>query len=60
MYAFKDIKFIALGNKASEKLYDIPHFKLPHPSGRNRKINNRQYIDEQLRLCAEWLKAPNE
>lgn len=48
--------FIALGNNASKALGDIPHFKLPHPSGRNRQINDKKFIDERLNACKEWLK----
>lgn len=41
---------IALGEKASKKLTvaQIKHKKLPHPSGLNRKINNKQEIDKLL------------
>lgn len=52
----KPLKFIALGNNASKALKGIPHFKLPHPSGRNRLLNNKTYVDEQLRLCKAWLQ----
>src|SRR5271165_2771603 len=33
---------IALGNNSSKALETLPHFKLPHPSGRNRQINNKK------------------
>lgn len=41
---------IALGNKASARLDKllIPHHKICHPSGRNRKINDQKYVDEML------------
>ena len=39
---------IALGNAASKALKDIPHFKLPHPSGLNRKLNNKRALRRQL------------
>ena len=50
-------KFIALGNIASGKLnkVGIEHFKLPHPSGLNRKINDKKYIKDQLKLCKEYI-----
>jgi uracil-DNA glycosylase len=48
--------YIALGNNASKALRDIPHFKLPHPSGRNRQINDEALINEKLKKCKEWLK----
>lgn len=50
-------KIIALGNNASKALGDIPHFKLPHPSGRNRQINNKKFIDKKLKECREWLTS---
>ncbi len=50
-------KIIALGNNASKALGDIPHFKLPHPSGRNRQINNKAFIESRLKACKEWLKG---
>lgn len=52
---------IALGNKASERLakYDIEHFKLPHPSPRNRKLNNRLFIENELKLCKKYMEAPD-
>lgn len=46
---------IALGNEASEFLGEVPHFKLPHPSGLNRQVNDKAYIEEQLKLCKEYL-----
>lgn len=50
-------KVLALGNIASKilTLADIPHFKLPHPSGRNRKLNSPTYVEEQLNKCREYV-----
>lgn len=52
-----EVKFIALGNKASEHLarMNITHFKLPHPSGLNRQINNKKFIRQQLELAKQFL-----
>jgi len=49
---------VALGNNAAKALdlLKIPHFKLPHPSGRNRKLNDKNYIAEELKKCKEWLR----
>lgn len=49
---------IALGNVAAEALDEvgIEHFKLPHPSGRNRQLNNKEFVKERLKLCREFLK----
>ncbi len=53
------VPMIALGNNASKALnmLGIPHFKLPHPSGRNRKLHNKEWINSELKKCAEWLKS---
>lgn len=51
----KGHKFIALGNNASKALKSVPHFKLPHPSGRNRQINDPKFIEAKLRECKKWL-----
>lgn len=46
---------IALGNKASDALMTIPHFKLPHPSGLNRQINDKEFIKKQLNACKSYI-----
>lgn len=53
-------KIIALGNEVSKilKKLDKKHFKLPHPSGRNRLLNDPQYIIRQLGKCGRWLNTP--
>lgn len=50
-------KIVALGNNASKRLakYNIPHFKLPHPSGRNRQINDKSYIEAKLTECKKYI-----
>lgn len=50
---------VALGNVASKRLEKagIPHFKLPHPSPRNRKLNDPKYIDSELKKCKNYLKG---
>jgi len=50
------IPIIALGNNASRALGEKSHFKLPHPSGKNRQINNKSYISRQLAQCRLWLR----
>lgn len=53
---------IALGNNASEILTKgrVPHFKLPHPLGRNRQINDKAFINKKLEKCRKWLKSQGE
>lgn len=52
-----NITFIALGKKAAEKLDGsyVRFFDLPHPSGRNRKLNDKKYVKQILKQCKEWL-----
>lgn len=49
---------VALGVIASDRLHklQIPHFALPHPSGRNRNVNNKEFISSKLEECRIWLK----
>lgn len=56
MWYIKGNTIIALGNNASKALKDTPHFKLPHPSGRNRKLNDTNYIVSELNKCRNYLK----
>lgn len=37
--------------------YGPGYFKLPHPSGRNRKLNDKKYIKQELKKCKEWLNG---
>src|SRR5580658_146129 len=55
----KNWPIIALGNNASKALIKskVLHFKLPHPSGRNRQINDKAFIEQKLKECKEWLKS---
>lgn len=47
---------VALGNKASGALKNEPHFKLPHPSGRNRQINDKKLIEQKLTDCKKYIE----
>ncbi len=46
---------VALGNNASKALGKTPHFKLPHPSGRNRQINDKAFIHRELQKCKIYI-----
>lgn len=52
-------KIVALGNVASNFCRDYPHFKLPHPSGRNRQINDKEFIMNKLIECKEYIGGKN-
>jgi uracil-DNA glycosylase len=52
-----NLKIIALGNNASKALGKVPHFKLPHPSGKNRKLNDKKWLAEQLEAARMYVEA---
>jgi hypothetical protein len=47
---------MALGNNASKALGNIPHFKLPPPSGLNRQLNDKKFIYKKIKDCKAWLR----
>lgn len=53
-------KIIALGKTAEKALtlLRIPHFAMPHPSGLNRQLNNKEFIEEKIKSLQEYLQAP--
>ena len=38
---------------------NINHFKLPHPSGLNRKLNDKVYVQKILSECKEYYENSN-
>jgi uracil-DNA glycosylase len=54
-----NFKIIALGNKASERLENInvQHFKMPHPSGLNRQLNDQEYVAKMLKNCYNYVQG---
>ena len=51
---------IALGNTAADalnKIGNVPYFKLPHPSPRNRILNDPYYLRNRIAECRNWLGA---
>lgn len=50
-------KVIALGTVVSSSLdlVAVRHFKLPHPSGLNRQLNDQNYVHQQLEACKNYL-----
>jgi len=58
--AITDIKVVALGNNAERAIKQLDYknldfFKMPHPSGRNRKLNNKKYVAEVLKECYNYI-----
>lgn len=51
-------RVVALGNIASTSLsrINIKHFKLPHPSPRNRLLNDKMYERKVLNDCGKYLQ----
>jgi len=52
-------KVVTLGSAAAKKAQDLglQSFALPHPSGLNRKLNDKQRLSEELERCKTWLKG---
>lgn len=50
-------KIIALGGFVSESLnrINVTHFKLPHPSPRNRLLNDKTYEKRIVEQCKEYI-----
>jgi uracil-DNA glycosylase len=61
-----DGKIITLGKIAEKRIksMDVYAWPLPHPSGLNRKLNDKDYEDHVILDCARWLrgetKAPDQ
>ena len=52
---------VALGNVASEALSkeNVPHIKIPHPSGLNRVLNDKKMVDKFLKHCKDYIGECN-
>ena len=49
-------RIVALGNVASNALNKIglKHFKMPHPSGLNRQLNNKEFMNDRLNKLSTY------
>lgn len=62
-YRFETGIFVALGKNASKFLsnqknilqQNLDYYELPHPSGLNRKLNDKKWLNKELKKCKEWL-----
>lgn len=55
---FGNVKVIALGKAAMEYLNDTgvsEYYALPHPSGLNRQLNDKQKLKETLSACEAYI-----
>lgn len=52
------IKIVALGKTAEKALtlLGVQYFAMPHPSGLNRKLNDKAYVGEKLKALIEFIK----
>lgn len=55
-------KIVALGKMATWALdkIEMPYFELPHPSGLNRKVNDKAALQKMLADCKAWLYSTPE
>lgn len=56
----KPDKIISLGKTAdiALTLLQLPHFAMPHPSGKNFKLNDKAYVEEKIRAVVFYTTAP--
>lgn len=54
-------KIVALGNKAEKfcNSQDLECFKLPHPSGKNFKLNDKKFVKDILSKCRSYIIEKN-
>ena len=59
LYHVHKFKIVALGGAAAKRLnsIEIAHFGLPHPSPRNRILNNKLHVDKILKKCKKYLES---
>lgn len=53
-----EIKVVALGKTAEKALtlLRIPHIAMPHPSGLNRKLNDKAYVQEKIDALIKYVQ----
>ena len=61
--SFHDLdKIIAVGRQVSDALRErgIEHHEIPHPSGLNRKLNDRNYVNGMIGELKKYLTQSTE
>ena len=58
-YDLENYIFVALGAKAASVLdvLEISYFALPHPSPRNRVLNDRPLVASKLKDCKRYIRS---
>ena len=53
----EDDQIVALGREASRALtkHNLPHLKIPHPSGLNRTLNDTLFVNKFLKECKAYV-----
>ena len=36
---------------------NVRYFMLPHPSGKNRKLNDKKWLEKELDKCKDWING---
>lgn len=58
----KDHMVVALGKTAEKALtlLGVKFFSMPHPSGKNRKLNDKAYLEEKIKGLKLFLKPSKD
>lgn len=59
LYSNDKFKVVALGNNAAKRLKqkNVQHTVLPHPSGLNRKLNDKNVEDRELHKAFQYIRG---
>jgi len=59
---YKGYRFIALGKQVTElmKMTTLDFFEAPHPSGLNRKLNDKKYVADFIEEMKRYIEVDSE